>query len=129
MFSENVEDGGRGLQDSQGFPKKKPKLSEGEGALPRDPRLRAKVSGLLSVSPELHHKVPAGARHGAISGGSGLQNVEAVEQEEVTSCGEVGANGSEGGGVGLLSEGVIRHGLLSEGEENHLDDADREKHM
>ena len=60
QFSENVEDGGRGLQDSQGFPQKKPKLSEGGGASPRDPRLRAKVSGLLSVSPELHHKVPAG---------------------------------------------------------------------
>ena len=129
QFSDNVEDGGKGLQDSQGFPQKKPKLSEGVGALPRDPRLRAKVSGLLSVSPELHHKVPAGARHGAISGGSGLQNVEAMEQEEVRSCGEVGDIGNEGEGVGLLSEGVIRQGLLSEGEGNHLDDANREKHM
>ena len=47
-------------------PKKKAKLSL-VMAVPRDLRLRARVSG-LSTSPELHHKVPAGVeqQQGAI---------------------------------------------------------------
>ena len=48
------------------FPKKA-KLSAGV-MLPRDPRLRGKVPALLSSSPELPHKVPAGGelRHGLV---------------------------------------------------------------
>ena len=49
-------------------PQKKTKLSP-EMAAPRDPRLRARISG-LSTPPELHHKVPAGVeqQQGALSG-------------------------------------------------------------
>ena len=48
-------------------PQKKAKLSP-EMAAPRDPRLRARISG-LSTPPELHHKVPAGVeqQQGALS--------------------------------------------------------------
>ena len=49
-------------------PQKKTKLSP-EMAAPRDPRLRARISG-LSTPPELHYKVPAGVeqQQGALSG-------------------------------------------------------------
>ena len=48
---------------------KKAKFSS-DSLIPRDPRLRAKSSGILSTSPELPHKVHAGVelRHGPLGG-------------------------------------------------------------
>ena len=48
---------------------KKAKFSS-DSLMPRDPRLRAKSSGILSTSPQLPHKVPAGVklRHGPLGG-------------------------------------------------------------
>ena len=79
-------------------PVKKVKLSSGE-EVPRDPRLRARGPGLLSSSPELHHKVPAGA----------VEQQHGVEVED-----------EEGGGRhGPNSEGEHRHGHNSGGEDQH----------
>ena len=60
----------RSLPYDLGNPQKKVKLSS---EMPRDPRLRGKVSGILSTSPELHHKLPAEGelRHGPVGKGLG----------------------------------------------------------
>ena len=110
-------------------PQKKAKLSP-EVAVPRDPRLRAKGSQ-LSMSPDLHHKVPSGAEkpigdderrvgddivHRGFE--SGVQQVPAagadLRQGGGPECGDRGSDGEQLHGV--LSEGEVRHGQLRKEE-------------
>ena len=83
-------------------PQKKAKFSP-EMAAPRDPRLRARVSG-LSTSPELHHKVPAGLeqQQGALSGS--------------IADGVLLGGGDQRHGPFARGSGEQQHGLVRKGE-------------
>ena len=114
-------------------PQKKAKISS-DALIPRDPRLRAKSSGILSTSPELHHKVPAGVelRHGPLGGdlyiglaGEELRHGPAVEGDVhpglVVEDLRHGTLGGELRDDSVELQHIVPHGCVGDGDKGITD--------